>query len=39
MATNENLSPGLYAVISLVMFAVLVVDFIWVANAALHAME
>jgi hypothetical protein len=29
----------IYTLLSLVMFAVLVVDFIWVANTALHAMK
>ena len=37
MATTEP--RGLYTVISLVMFAVLVADFIWVASAAVHAMK
>ena len=37
MATND--SRGLYTLLSLVMVAVLVVDFIWVANAAIHAMK
>jgi hypothetical protein len=29
----------IYTLLSLVMVAVLVVDFIWVANAAVHAMK
>lgn len=37
MATNEP--RGLYTLISLVMVAALAVDFIWVINTALHAME
>jgi hypothetical protein len=35
----ENLPRGLYNAVSLVMVAVLVVDFIWVARTALHAMK
>jgi hypothetical protein len=37
MATND--SRGLYTLLSLVMVAVLVADFIWVASAAIHAMK
>lgn len=37
MATQEP--QGLYMLISLVMVAVLVADFIWVARTALHAMH
>ena len=37
MAAQE--SQGLYTLISLVMVAVLVIDFIWVARTALHAMH
>ena len=37
MATQEP--RALYMLISLVMVAVLVADFIWVASAALHAMH
>lgn len=37
MATDEP--RGLYNLISLVMVAVLVADFIWVASTALHAMK
>jgi hypothetical protein len=37
MATTD--SRGLYTLLSLVMVAVLVVDFIWVASAAIHAMK
>jgi hypothetical protein len=37
MATDEP--RGLYNVISLVLLAVLVADFIWVASTALHAMK
>lgn len=35
----ENLPRGLYALVSLVMVAALVADFIWVASTALHAMK
>jgi hypothetical protein len=35
----ENLPRGLYKAVSLVMVAMLVVDFIWVARTALHAMK
>jgi hypothetical protein len=35
----EELPTGLYTVVSLVMFAVLVCDFIWVATTAIHAMH
>lgn len=37
MATDEP--RGLYNLISLVLVAVLVADFIWVASTALHAMK
>jgi hypothetical protein len=37
MASSEP--RGLYALISLVMVAALVCDFIWVARTALHAMH
>jgi hypothetical protein len=35
----DNLARGSYTLISLVMVAILVADFIWVASTALHAME
>jgi hypothetical protein len=35
----ENLPAGLYTLISLVMVAILAVDFIWVASTALHLMK
>jgi hypothetical protein len=38
MATN-GLPRGLYTLLSLVMVAVLVVDFIWVGSTAVHAMK
>jgi hypothetical protein len=35
----DNLPRGFYNAVSLVMVAMLVVDFIWVARTALHAMK
>ena len=35
----ENLPAGLYTLLSLVMVAILAVDFIWVASTALDAMK
>jgi hypothetical protein len=35
----EQEARGLYTLISLVMVAVLVCDFVWVATTALHAMQ
>jgi hypothetical protein len=35
----EQFPRGFYAVVSLVMIAALVCDFIWVATTALHAMH
>jgi hypothetical protein len=35
----DNLSAGPYTLISLVMVAILAIDFIWVASTALHAMK
>jgi hypothetical protein len=35
----DNLPRGLYNALTLVMAAILAVDFIWVARTALHAMH